>query len=260
VRGKRLAAKVIGKVAAGIHEITAGGSYRRIAARYDFCGFRRIYQLHIRKTGGTSLNHMFLKLADADADGLYSQLANTPGNRVCRNGLIYVGWNARLIDQGYYFYGFSHRPLHELRLPPDTFTVSCFWDPVERVVSHFNMLTHYRDSRIDHPCMAVEGKWLGNSFDEFLDRIPKTHLLNQLYMFSAVLDVDEATANVRGLSHYFFTDDFFEGVQQLNAKTGLHLAPTHVRKRAVSSQISDTSLRRLKEMLADEYRLLAYIR
>ena len=38
--------------------------YRKIASRYNISGYKRIYLIHIRKTGGTSLNHMFLSMGD----------------------------------------------------------------------------------------------------------------------------------------------------------------------------------------------------
>jgi len=257
---KQFTGKVIQKVTTRVRSALEERKYRRIASNYALNGYKRIYLVHIRKTGGTSLNHMFLSLSGEDPDSLYAQLVKTPSNRICTNGLIYVGWDSRCINQGNYFYGFSHIPLHKLALPKNTLTVSCFRDPVERVVSHYNMLLDFRVNNIDHPCMAIEGKWLGESFDDFSHRIPKEHLLNQLYMFSSSFNINEAVRKVQGLSHYFFTDTFEEGIHELSKKAGLNLEPIHIRKASYHVTISENSLTRLRDMLDDEYKFLGGIR
>jgi len=78
-----------------------------------------------------------------------------------------------LIEEGSYYYAFSHIPLHQLRLPKETFTITCFRDPIKRIISHYNMLVHYRDNNIYHSCMKIEGHWLGNSVLDFVERRPK---------------------------------------------------------------------------------------
>lgn len=230
--------------------------YQKIASGYDINGFKRIYLVHIRKAGGTSLINMFLSLSGEDPVSLYSQLAKTPDHRLLSNGIIYVGWRVRYINRGNYFYGFSHTPLHKLDLPKGTFTITCFRDSVKRVVSHYNMLMNFKANNIYHPCMATEGKWLGENFDDFLQRIPQDHLLNQIYMFSSKFDVNEAVAQVEKLSHYFFIDNFSNGIDELNKKTALSLEPIHIRKAGYGTQIPESSISKLREMLDKEYSFL----
>jgi len=122
------------------------------------------------------------------------------------------------------------------------------------------MLIDFRVNKVDHPCMATEGEWLGDGFDDFLKAIPKEHLLNQLYMFSGQYSVNEAVSNVQRLSHYYFTDAFSEGICELNRKTGLNLDPIHIRKAGYHAQVSESSLAELREMLDEEYRFLDRIR
>jgi hypothetical protein len=79
-------------------------------------------------------------------------------------------------------------------------------------------------------------------------------------MFSATYDIDEAVAAVAQLSHFFFTSEFDRGVEQLNKKTGLSLAPIHIRQASRRTNPSDEQLTRLRELLRDEYTFLQRIR
>lgn len=69
--------------------------YIEITKGYDLKGYKRVYLVHIRKMGGTSLNNMFLSLSGEDSSQLYAQLAQTPDHRLLSNGKIYVGWNVK---------------------------------------------------------------------------------------------------------------------------------------------------------------------
>jgi hypothetical protein len=100
----------------------------------------RIYNYHIRKTGGTSLNHMLLGSDGEDPEENYKKLVSSPGNHLIEKGRGFVGWNKKSIEKGNYFCGFSHEPFYQLRLPPRTFTLTCFRDPFERIFSHYRML------------------------------------------------------------------------------------------------------------------------
>lgn len=223
-------------------------------------GYQRFYHVHIPKTGGTSLNYMFLALTGEDPAELYQSLCAAPSHRLTRNGMTYQGWNKRLINRGDYFYAFSHIPRYRLNLPRATFTFSCFRDPVKRVLSRYRELMSYRKDNVNHPSMAREGKWLGRDFDHYLKKIPKTDLVNQLFMFSARFDLDEACFRASQLSHYFFGDSFDDGVAGLNAKSGLSLAPIHVRSSEYEETIADATMAKLRTMLDEEYRFLDRLR
>ncbi len=235
-------------------------AYRWIADRYDIAGFKRIYLVHIRKTGGTSLNYMFLSLSRSNPHTLYGKLHRAPDRRLMRMGKIFVEGTRKLINEGHYFYAFSHIPLHGLRLPEGTFTVTCLRDPVKRVVSLYNMLMYYSVKNVPHPGMARDGRLLGNSFEDFIERIPQEDLLNQLHMFSERLNVEEAAERIKSLPHFFMTEKFEEGVKDLNAKTGLHLKYIHTRNAPYQADISDDSILRLREKLEKEYELLERLR
>lgn len=251
------ARKVVGRLRATVDHL----KYRDIAARYDIAGYRRVYLVHIRKTGGTSLNHAFLGLSGENSADVYDRLAKKSDHRILCGDKVYVGWNTRYINGGKYFYAFSHTPLHELKLPEKTFTITCFRDPIKRVISHYNMLIHFSVNGIPHPCMRVEGDWLGASFDDFLQRIPRKHLHNQLYMFSPRYDINEAVDRVASsISHCFFSEAYDRGVEALTLKTRLPLKSVHVRKARCQAPISDRAMTKLRDMVEIEYSFLEKVR
>ena len=75
-------------------------SFDRISNRYNINGFKRIYHIHIRKTGGTSLNYMFLATSGRRSEDIYNRLAKNPLHKIISNGNIYVGWNTECINSG----------------------------------------------------------------------------------------------------------------------------------------------------------------
>lgn len=251
---------MLSKAATRLNVFLRGFRLRRAAGESLNAHWDRVYHVHIRKTGGTSLNHMFLSLAGDEPGRMYERLVADPEHRIRAGGLIYVGWNPALINRGPYFYAFSHIPFHQLTLPPRTFTFTCFRDPVRRVMSHYQMLLAFQVGGIDHPCMETEGHWLGSNFDDFLQRIPEEHLLNQLHMFSRALDVEEACRAALGLDCCIFNDDFNAGVDRINALTGLRLVPLHARKQPPIEDIPEQSIRDLRERLAPEYLLIEMLK
>lgn len=142
---------------------------------------------------------MILGSDGEDPEENYKKLVSSPGNHLIEKGRGFVGWNRKAIERGNYFYGFSHEPFHQIRLPPRTFTLTCFRDPFERIFSHYRMLQENRRKGVNHPCMETEGAWLEEpgGFDEFLNRIPSEQLMRQLYMFSKTFDIQEALVNIK---------------------------------------------------------------
>ena len=225
----------------------------RLARSYRLDGaFRRVYLYHVRKTGGTSLTYMFLGLGGEDSRQVYARLTHSRNYRVISGGKVFVGWRKELIEQGRYYYAFSHIPAHELRLPPETFTVTCLRDPVERVISLYKMLLEYRAIGKPHPAMKKQGRWLGDSFGDFLERIPREHLLRQLFMFSKTFSPDEAFGRIRACSHYFFLEDFADGAQSLSARLGLAFQPVHVHQSQGEPDIEPHEAEELRARLEPE--------
>jgi hypothetical protein len=106
--------------------------------------YERIYHFHVRKTAGTSLNRAFWGLG-----GLGDAVMRHPnqvGRRLSGNGLVFVRDDARLIEQGDYFFASSHTPAYMLALPKGTFTVTILRDPAARVVSYYRYLRWAREN------------------------------------------------------------------------------------------------------------------
>jgi len=223
-------------------------------------GYDRIYHYHIRKTGGTSVNYMFLSLGGEAGPAVYDRINADTTRPVVSGDKIFAGWDQGLIERGDYFYAFSHTPAYRLRLPPGTFTLTCLRDPVERVLSYYRMLLYHRVNNIPHPGMVHELPYLGASFSDFLTRVPASLLLNQLYMFSEVFDVEEAVWRITRCSQWLLLEDFEAGVERLNERLGLTLEPMHVRKARIAFEPEPADRRRLEAMVEPERRLLERLR
>ena len=231
---------------------------RRNIASYDFGGFRRIYHFHIRKTGGTSVTKMFMHCEGNDGSA-YAELNRRPDRPSIQKRLVFVR-SKELVEKGNYFFGFSHRSFDQVSLPPNTFTFTCFRDPARRLMSHYNMLLHFSKKENPHPCFETEGKWVGETVEDFLDRVPREHLQNQLFMFSEKFCVAQAIERIRSLNFWMFTEQFDAGVSQLSELINLNLRPMHQRKSPNRVKLRASTRERLREMLADEYTLLDQVR
>jgi hypothetical protein len=191
----------------------------------------------------------------------YKKLVSSPGNYLKGKGRGFVGWNKKLIEKGNYFYGFSHEPFHQLRLPPRTFTLTCFRDPFERIFSHYRMLREYRREEVNHPCMETEGAWLQDpgGFDEFLNRIPPEHLMRQLYMFSKTFDIQEALENVNKINLILWTNFTQTEVDRFNLIFRTNLKVSHRRMTSYQERLGEKSKNTAMGLLQKEYTFLAQV-
>ena len=90
--------------------------------------------------------------------------------------------------------------------------------------------------------------------------MPQTTLLNQVYMFSETLDVNEALDSIKGCSHVFTTENFSKGIKELSSKLGLQLEPIHVRSSKGKYHPTEVELERLRTLLEPEFTLYRWIR
>ena len=100
-------------------------TYRRLAKTYELPdGSRRIYCYHVRKTAGTSLYLSFLALGGEDPMDVWRRITASRLPRTVSGHYSFVSNNRRLLAEGAYFYGRSHRAAADQPLPPKTFTVT----------------------------------------------------------------------------------------------------------------------------------------
>ncbi|MGI9509895.1 MAG: hypothetical protein ACR2QJ_11185 [Geminicoccaceae bacterium] len=220
--------------------------------------YKRLYHVHIRKCGGTSVNMMFLKqiAGQGDAEDAYDRLSKDPDHRVVVSGIPIVGWNQRMIERGAYGFGFSHIPYHEMTLPKDTYSFLLLRDPASRVVSHYAMLRSFIERSIAHPCLKVEGYWAEDGFDAFLERVPREHLERQLYMLDRHFAPDRALRRLSTISNVKMLSDLDRLVAEINDEFQLNLKPIHTRKAATPFRPDDTQRQKLEGLLEAEYRFL----
>jgi hypothetical protein len=118
------------------------------------------------------------------------------------------------------------------------------------------MIMTWKEKGIHHPARAEEDAYAGNSFSDFLERVPASHLMRQLYMFSKNLDVSEAVENVRRMNFIILTENFAEHLQRLSAFLQLPLRPYSANSSQVSVELSQHERDRLAALLEPEYELL----
>jgi len=215
--------------------------------------FKRIYHFHIRKSAGTSVNAAFWNLAGLDLNSIWKK------SLIVTNDKVFVRHHYDLIQEGNYTFANSHLPFWKIKLPPETLTFSVFRDPVQRIVSlyryyHFNV-NHPEAHLLDPMNSSVKqyAHWLGNSFGDFLENIPRQHSVNQVYMFSENFNVEEALLNLSKLSYVFFQDDLDMLPPIIEKETSLK--PELKRERAfpvTTAEITDIELNKARSILADE--------
>ena len=217
-------------------------------------GYRRVYHFHIRKTAGTSLNAAFWGLA-----GL--ELASIGQHReVTRDGFTFVRHDARAITDGNYFFANSHHPYQELIIPPETCTITVIRSPQERLLSFYRYLwwvfndPEARTREVYWQAIRQKSAWFDSSFDKFLDQIPRSDLMPQLYMFSENYVIDEALDRALQCSAILFTDQFGDGIRQLTHRLGLPLQEKHERRfgQGFQLQLTYSEQNRLNNLLEDE--------
>ena len=232
-------------------------TYRRLAKTYELPdGSGRIYCYHVRKTAGTSLYLSFLALGGEDPMDVWRRITASRLPRTVSGHYSFVSNNRRLLAEGAYFYGRSHRAAADQPLPPKTFTVTVLRDPVERVHSYFDYLVAGDEPGVPGRVAESERRVARDGFDAFLDRVPPRDLLNQLAMFSPGLELSEAADRIAACSAVFFTEDFTGGLARLGQRLDLPLSPQRARVTGTRSSLSHEQTERLRTRLEPEYELL----
>ncbi len=238
-------------------ELRTDPTYRQLARRFELPdGCQRVYCHHVRKTAGTSLFLSFMALGGEDPMDVWRRITDSRLQRTISGGYSFASNDRKVLAEGAYFFGRSHRPFDDQPLPPRTFTVTILRDPIERVRSYFDYLVA-GDDRGAPAWVANRERLLAvDGFDAFLERVPGRGLLTQLAMFSDRLDVAEAAERIAGCSCVFFTEDFGAELARLGRRLGVPLSTHRARAAGRPSPLTDTQRERLRSRLEPEYELL----
>lgn len=232
------------------------GGYRPPSSLPD--GAQRIYLFHVRKTAGTSLVRSFLALGGEDPSAVESRISSSLLSRT-KSGKYVVTCGRGTLQQGDYFFGWSHTAGHRLQLPGRTFTIALLRDPVARVLSYYRYLVA-GDAAQNDMAWRVQGDeraLAGESFSDFLKNIPEEFLLNQLYMFSPRFNVSEAADKILSCSAIMMTETFEHDLHDLASALALPLEYRHERVTApTKAPVEEKELEALRDRLAAEYELL----
>jgi Sulfotransferase family len=260
----------------------------RAATRYRLpTGHRRIYFYHVLKTAGTSLNQMVLlaarnaavgssrsasstatRVGEVDCEGRFSiwlprveaddgaailkALWDAHRHRLAVNGLVFQAADKKRIEQGNYFFAFSHVPAHELRLPERTFTITGIRNPVDRLLSYYQMLLAQRATGQDR---SHDRYLLADDFDGFLRRLPREKLLAQLYHFSSTFDPQEAYTRIARCNFVYFVEELNRVLPKLSGGIGLVMKSVNANRSVVNFAVTDEQRCRLNGLLEPEIRL-----
>ena len=168
-----------------------------------------------------------------------------------------------LIRRGLFSYGWTHHPVWQVSQHPSTFSFVSFRDPVARIISYYRYLLNrppgyewHRDFYAAHadPLMVSGG------FDSFLDRLPRSLRLHQLYMFSRHEDISEAAGQALRCDAVLFTETLEEDVTNLGRRLGLNLPVARERESIAPTDISEAQIERARELLDPEYQFLDLLR
>ena len=247
------------------HSILALRVLRRvlsqIRAKEIAPGYKRVYHYHIRKTGGTSLRHAFLSdQGHVEGTEVYDRIVHSESHSASVNGKVFQGWDQKSLEKGNYFYGWSHIPAHRIHLPPRTFTITIFRDPVARLESHYNNLRYYLVNDINHPCLITEGEWACGDFSTFVSMVPREHRLRQLFMFSPEYSVAEAVERIRAIDHVMFLEEFECGLTMLSKRLGIVLPVYRAKKFGYHEKVTEHERELARVMLASEYTFISEVK
>lgn len=235
--------------------------YQHLSRSYKLPGgFKRIYCYHVRKTAGTSLHFSFLSLGNEDPILVQQRLEASRQHHTISGRYAFVAHQPNVLEQGHYFYGWSHLAAHEIAIPKKTFTITILRDPMERVISYYSYLLQGDPPEMAFAVPEAEHALAAEGFSRFLEQLPREHLLRQLFMFSRSYSPTEAEDRIGRCSCVMFTEEYESDLAALARRLRLPLVGRHERQTRASIGLSDQDCSQLRELLEPEYKFIDRIR
>ncbi len=229
--------------------------------------YERVYHLHLMKTGGTSINHIFLETLQQSIErGLYDKICTL--KKVSVDNISFVSWDKNLIKEGEYHYGWSHFPLWQLSIPSNTLIITAFRDPVERLFSRYKHLckdfyNKNKNAENEYNSYLLTENHEPSSFRYYVNQLmenkEKNFLYHQLYMFSESLDIEEAIERIIENKIFIMSTETLEAdIKRLSNRIGIDLPYNHIRH--IEGEITEEDREYVSEIIKNEYEFIEKIK
>lgn len=213
--------------------------------------YRRFLFLHIRKTGGTSFNHGLSNFFKYSKKNINDFLDIYHGNYFIKDFKIFAGGNIEIINKQQYHIATTHLPKHELLIDSNTFTFTILRDPVQRFISHYNMLRNMILNKDSHHCLIEEKNYYDDCIVNCALKMPIKHRSAQLYCFSKALNSDEGLNKLSELTMFDTLENYSTAIEIINKTFNWEVPSLHLRKGNPIS-IPPEKFISLQEILKDE--------
>lgn len=234
-----------------LRELIKEGTRRLICRRNLSNKYKRFLFLHIRKTGGTSFNHglsTFFKYSDNDIKNL---LNIYHGNYFIKDLKIFAGGNLHIINNKQYHIATTHLPQHAVSVDSNTYTFTILRDPIQRFISHYNMLRKMILENDSHPGLSEERNYFDDCIVNCALKMPIRHRCAQLYCFSKTLNPDEALNNLSSVTAFELLENYSKAISVINKTFNWEVPVLHKRK-GNPIPIPKKEILFLKDILKDE--------
>lgn len=227
-----------------------------------------IYFYHMMKTGGKGIlssylrfitdyksKYTFLDINGMEQCGLLEKHINDQfniDNQIDINQLSKIHWGPKVRNK---CFNHSHQPYHETKkIPKETITFTCVRNPLERLISHYNMLLTFKQNNTYKPDVQSDNYEYVKDFEYFINNFPKKFLIHQLYFFSKTGDVSEAFDNITKCTQILLLDRLQDGFDRLYNKTGIELKETkNINKNPIKNELQNEQIKQFKNILKPEY-------
>lgn len=136
-------------------------------------GYDKVFHFHCMKTGGTSINAAFVEFCKSKGEKYVEYVSAGMQNAV---------------------YGYAHERVKDVKLPNNTFTITCVRDPYTRLISRYKQLYYLAKENKLGPPHRTDGLdklydgILKFGFKRFIERCPKHEIQHQLFMFNGDIE------------------------------------------------------------------------